>query len=150
MKQKIYNKIKGRKPEIWVDLTADPKIKKMYKISNYGRIKNNKGKILRPDMDKDGYIKFTLQSITGKKIKRFSHRLVGMQFIPNPFNKPEINHKRVINKIYHNRYEVETYYRVNKIDKCFKSTYIFNEEQIEMLINVYLEEFNLEKTIYYK
>ena len=70
----------------------------MYKISNYGRIKNNKGKILRPEMDKDGYIKFTLQSITGKKIRRFSHRLVGMQFIPNPFNKPEINHKRVINK----------------------------------------------------
>ena len=59
-------------------------------------------------------------------------------------------YKRVINKIYHNRYEVETYYRVNKIDKCFKSTYIFNEEQIEMLISVYLEEYNIEKTIFYK
>ena len=59
-------------------------------------------------------------------------------------------YKRFINKIYHNRYEVETYYRVNKIDKCFKSTYIFNEEQIEMLINVYLEEYNIEKTIFYK
>ena len=59
-------------------------------------------------------------------------------------------YKRVINKIYHNRYEVETYYRVNKIDKWFKSTYIFNGEQIEMLINVYLEEFNIEKTIFYK
>ena len=58
--------------------------------------------------------------------------------------------KRVINKIYHNRYEVETYYRVNKIDKCFKSRYIFNEKQIEMLINVYLEEYNIEKTIVYK
>ena len=59
-------------------------------------------------------------------------------------------YKRFINKIYHNRYTLETYYRVNKIDKCFKSTYIFNDEQIEMLINVYLEEFNIEKNLIYK
>lgn len=35
MKQKIYNDIKGRKPEIWVDLTADPKIKKI-DLEEYG------------------------------------------------------------------------------------------------------------------
>ena len=57
---------------------------------------NNKGKILRPDPDKDGYLKFTLQSVNGKKLKRFSHRLVGMQFIPNPKHKKEINHIRVL------------------------------------------------------
>ena len=67
-----------------------------------------------------------------------------------PKNKLTNVYKRVINKIYHNRYTLETYYRVNKIDKCFKSTYIFNEEQIEILINVYLEEYNIEKTIFYK
>ena len=67
-----------------------------------------------------------------------------------PKNKLTTIYKRVINKIYHDRYTLETYYRVNKIDKCFKSTYIFNDEQIEMLINVYLEEYNIEKTIYYK
>ena len=59
-------------------------------------------------------------------------------------------YKRVINKIYHNRYTLETYYRVNKIDKCFKSKFIFNKEEINLLINIYLEEFNLEKTLYYK
>ena len=59
-------------------------------------------------------------------------------------------YSRVINKIYHNKYEVETYYRVNKIDKCFKSKFIFNKEEIDLLINIYLEEFNIEKTLYYK
>ena len=73
-------------------------LKSIYYISTYGRIKNLKGQILKPDKDKDGYLKFTLQGKNGKKIKRFSHRLVGLQFIPNPTNKPEINHINVINK----------------------------------------------------
>ena len=58
--------------------------------------------------------------------------------------------KRKINKIYHNRYEVETYYKDKKIIKYFKSDIIYNGEQIEKLIDNYLKEFNLEKTIYYK
>ena len=79
-------------------------------------------------------------------IEKFNDYLI----IHYPKNRYTNICKRVINKIYHNRYEVETYYRVNKIDKCFKSKYIFNEEQIENLINVYLEEYNIEKTIFYK
>ena len=65
-------------------------------------------------------------------------------------NKLTNVYKRVINKIYHNRYTLETYYRVNKIDKCFKSDIIYNGEQIEKLIDSYLKEYNIEKTIYYK
>ena len=79
-------------------------------------------------------------------VNKFSEYLI----IRYPKTKLTNIYSRVINKIYHNRYEVETYYRVNKIDKCFKSAYIFNEEQIEMLINVYLEEYNIEKTIFCK
>ena len=79
-------------------------------------------------------------------VNKFSNYLI----IHYPKTKLTNVYKRVINKIYHNRYTLETYYRVNKIDKCFKSTYIFNEEQIEILINVYLEEYNIEKTIFYK
>ena len=59
-------------------------------------------------------------------------------------------YKREINKVYHNRYTLETYYRVNKIDKSFKSKFIYNKEQIQMLISVYLEEYGIEKTIFYK
>ena len=96
MKQIIYDDIEGREPESWELLTADPLIKSMYEISTYGRVRNiNTGKILKPDVDKDGYLKFTLQSVNNTKIKRFSHRLVGLQYIPNPLNKPEINHIRV-------------------------------------------------------
>ena len=133
MKQKIYDNIKGREPEIWVELTADPKIKNIYKISNYGRIMNKHGKILRPDKDRDGYLKFTLQSIENKKIKRFSHRLVGLQFIDNPLNKPEINHKRVIrtddgNICYHD----DNYYE--NLEWCTRS------ENISHSVNNSLQE----------
>ena len=79
-------------------------------------------------------------------VEKFNDYLI----IHYPKNRYTNIHKRVINKIYHNRYEVETYYRVNKIDKCFKSNFIYNEEQLEMLISVYLEEYNIEKTLYYR
>ena len=97
MKQLIYNELPGRKEEEWVKLNCDERIKPVYEISNYGRVMNaNTGKILRADKDHDGYLKFTLQSIDNTKIRRFSHRLCAMQFIPNPENKPEVNHKRVM------------------------------------------------------
>ena len=32
----------------------------------------------------------------GKKIKKLSHRMVAETFIPNPLNKPEINHIRTV------------------------------------------------------
>ena len=96
MEHMIYDNIEGRDKEIWVKLDCDSSIKNMYEISNYGRIRNKKGKILRPFTDKDGYLKFTLQSKTGEKLKRMSHRLVALQFIPNIHGKPEVNHKRVI------------------------------------------------------
>ena len=79
-------------------------------------------------------------------VEKFNDYLI----IHYPKNRYTNIQKRKINKIYHNRYEVETYYKDKKIIKCFKSTYIFNEEQIQMLINVYLEEFNIEKTIFCK
>ncbi len=96
IEQIIYTDLEGREPERWVKLDKDPKIKPMYEISNYGRVRNGDKKILKVDMDKDGYLKFTLQGCDGKKIKRFSHRLVGLHYIPNPKNKPEINHIRCI------------------------------------------------------
>ena len=79
-------------------------------------------------------------------VEKFNDYLI----IHYPKTKLTNVYKRVIKKIYHNRYTLETYYRVNKIDKCFKSDYIFNKAQIQMLISLYLEEYNIEKTIYYK
>lgn len=91
--QKIYL-LENREPEKWETLTCDPTVKPLYQISTYGRIKNDKNAILKCDRDKDGYVKFTLQGIDGKKKRRISHRLVAMQFIKNddPINKIEVNH----------------------------------------------------------
>lgn len=42
--------------------------------------------------DKDGYTSCSLNDGKGHKIKYRVHRLVAMAFIPNPENKPEVNH----------------------------------------------------------
>ena len=47
-------------------------------------------------------------------VNKFSDYLI----IHYPKTKLTNVYKRVINKIYCDRYEVETFYRVNKIDKC--------------------------------
>ena len=79
-------------------------------------------------------------------VEKFNDYLI----ILYPKNKLTTIYKRVIEKIYDDRYTLETYYRVNKIDKCFKSEIIFNKEEIEIIINIFLEEYNLEKTLFYK
>lgn len=64
-----------------------------YAISNKGNVKNViSGKILKPNKNKKGYLQVQL-SKNNKKITTRIHRLVGMMFIPNPDNKPYINHK---------------------------------------------------------
>lgn len=65
-----------------------------YLISNFGKVKslkNKNPKILKIGIDKDGYYKITLCKNNIRKTF-FPHRLVGKAFIPNPENKPEINH----------------------------------------------------------
>ena len=44
---------------------------------------------------------------------------------------------------------VTTYYKDKKINKYFKSDNVYSREQIEKLIDSYLKEYNLEKTIEY-
>lgn len=94
--------------ENWKDI---PNYEGWYQASNLGRIKkvavksiSNSAKyrnrifpekILKPKINYLGYAKIVLFK---KGIKqRFSfHYLIAITFIPNPFNKPEINHKNGI------------------------------------------------------
>lgn len=65
-----------------------------YKVSNFGRVKsfhNSTVKILKPAISKYGYLRIELNE-RGKVKKFFVHRLVALCFIPNPQNKPYINH----------------------------------------------------------
>ena len=70
----------------------------LYEVSSWGRVKSKKRDVvLKTQMDKKGYIRCSLQK-DGKLSTFKVHRLVGQHFIPNPENKPQINH---INSIKH-------------------------------------------------
>ena len=78
--------------EIWRDIDD---YEGDYQISNFARAKTlkfGKVKILRPTLTKYGYLQFGLRK-PGRKDKKFkAHQLVGKAFIPNPENKPQVNH----------------------------------------------------------
>lgn len=75
--------------ETWKDIKNYQGI---YQISSFGKIKNNKGKILKQFKNHKGYLVIQL-SKNGDSKNYIVHRLVAKEFIPNPENKPQINHK---------------------------------------------------------
>ena len=93
---KRLNFMGRHKKEMWKDID-DPRIKPIYRISSWGRVINkNTGKILKPDTDKDGYLKYTLQGYD-KKIKVSGHKITALYFVNNDdkINKNEVNHKNL-------------------------------------------------------
>lgn len=74
--------------EIWKDVKD---YEKLYWVSNLGNVKSKKKK-LKPILNKRGYYKVEL-SKNGKQKRYFIHRLVAINFIDNPYNKEQVNHK---------------------------------------------------------
>lgn len=63
-----------------------------YSVSSEGWIRNNNtGNILKPSIHKRGYLKINLD-VDGRRYSKSMHRLIALTFIPNPENKPEVNH----------------------------------------------------------
>jgi hypothetical protein len=74
--------------EIWKSIREYPN----YKVSNFGRIKNESGRFLKPKSKKGGYRQVSL--CKSGIVKDFQvHRLVAIAFIPNPMNLSDVNHK---------------------------------------------------------
>lgn len=72
--------------EIWKDIYNE------YQISNLGKIRNKKTlKILKAHINEHGYLVIDLHISKKRKTLRV-HRLVAEAFIPNPDNKPQVNH----------------------------------------------------------
>lgn len=91
--------------EIWKDIEG---YEGFYQVSNLGQIKSldryikckngaeryMKGRILNHTVNKKrrGYCEISLH-MNGKEKRYKVHRLVALAFLPNPYNKPEVNHK---------------------------------------------------------
>ena len=78
---------------IWKYIYIDG-AKTKYMVSNHGQVKNTKRNKYLSDRthDKDGYVQICL-SHKNKHYAMRRCRLVAMAFIPNPENKPQVNHK---------------------------------------------------------
>ena len=80
------------KKELWKDIKD---YEGHYQVSNLSRVKSikfGKERILKPVIDRHGYLLVSLWKNNKQKTYKV-HRLVAEAFIPNPYNLPQVNHK---------------------------------------------------------
>lgn len=67
-----------------------------YECSNTGLIRNKEtGFIMKPSLRRDGYLSLMFRK-SNKKKNNAIHRVYMLTWIPNPLNKPQVNHKNGI------------------------------------------------------
>lgn len=67
-----------------------------YDISENGIVKNKYGKVLKQNSNELFKYKCVHIKIDGKTKVVYVHRMIAEVFIPNPHNKPQVNHKNGI------------------------------------------------------
>lgn len=93
MENEIWKPIKGY--EGYYDISNMGNVRVKDRIVYCGRGINpkiRKGRIRKQGIYRNGYKKITL-SVNGVQSTILIHRLVAIHFIPNPENKPQVNHK---------------------------------------------------------
>ena len=93
--------------------------KGLYEVSNIGRIRNIRGKLVKQSMTVSGYKRVTLRKNNIAKTK-LAHRLVAEAFIPNPNNYNIVNHKDE-NKLNNNVENLE--WCTQSYNSSYSSTY---------------------------
>ena len=90
--------------EIWKPI---PGYEGLYEVSNKGRVKSlerdiickngvkrhYKERIMNGSLDTRGYLQVSLGNNKGERKFLWVHQIVATTFIPNPENKPQVNHK---------------------------------------------------------
>ena len=106
--------------EIWRTAVVDGEPYEGFEVSNLGRVLNlnyrgtGKAKLARLTKRKDGYLQVTL-SKNEETDSILVHRIVAETFLPNPLNKPCVNHKiegdegKKINMVFFNEDETIDY-----------------------------------------
>ena len=81
--------------EVWKDVVG---YEGLYQVSNTGKIKSLKlnrevfkNRIVKGRGNKDGYVKCLLSN-KGKCEQKYLHKIIAETFIPNPENKPQVDH----------------------------------------------------------
>ena len=85
----LINKRVCESTEIWKEIDNYSN----YEISSYGNLRNKTTKKLFKPCFNNLYLRTLLTSDNGYRKSMTIHRLVALSFIPNPENKPTVNHK---------------------------------------------------------